>query len=376
MNKLSAVEAERVISILDEAIFKMNILSKISVDVDGGLMNRMNLGGYEEVCQALSQQWKVENDHRLSSTSRSTNDLSATNDIEVANRITSSTRRLCREIAGSPGASDLIFGSHRRSVPPPPEVQSFVTYISQLKDIMYRKLSTTVEEETLNRNLLYDLTERERQMSENRDVLREQLESERGEKEKVTLSLEQTIRKLETELNNSTQANKNYLEALAKEMEETLERSSVEHMSRMKKLEESLESLEKKLMEETETNHERELKKRKEKSKLEAAVASKVREYDTDMLSLQRSMEDMQSKMEDETIEYRNLREYFDKLDEDSSRRLEEERILAAVRDREQKALDVMAKAATYFQAVVRGRRARMDTAKMKKGKKGKKGKK
>ncbi len=91
-----------------------------------------------------------------------------------------------------------------------PEVQSeeftkFIHYLIELKEHMYSRLTTTVEDEAANRNILHDLTEKERHLEESKDALQSKLDEVREEKERVIFGLDQTMRKLQLELQDITQ---------------------------------------------------------------------------------------------------------------------------------------------------------------------------
>ena len=58
-----------------------------------------------------------------------------------------------------------------------------------------------MEDEAANRTMLHDLTERERQFEDSREILQTKLNELRLEKGEVSMSLDQTLRKLENELN-------------------------------------------------------------------------------------------------------------------------------------------------------------------------------
>jgi uncharacterized protein Yka (UPF0111/DUF47 family) len=89
-------------------------------------------------------------------------------------------------------------------------------------------------------------------------------------------------------------------------------------------------------------------------------------------------LEEIQQVFKNETIEYEQLQEYFDRIDEDLKRNKEEEEIITAVKHREAYADYLIHKYVTLIQKLARGRRARVEVSKMKskKGKKGGKGKK
>ena len=377
MNQLTAIEADRVVAILDETIEKLDMVSRIQADVDGTLVNRLNNQGLDSVSHVLSNQWKIEHDfHRFwANSNRSSTDLTAGNDTEINDRITANIKRVCREINNNPSSKDIILGTFKRATPPNREVAAFVEYLQSLKGVTLRRLRTTVEEDMANKNLLYELTEREREMSENKNMLVEQLEKERGEKEQEEAELEQQLLSLETELRTVTQANQSSSDQLEQELQETLATSLTSHEEKMKRLQDRVAGLEKQWREERDRNSELEHKKRKEKSKLESNLKEFLEAYDSTMLGMQNELDMIESKCEEEEAEFDRLKARFDLIDENLGRRAEEERILRAVRERNEAARGRLHTVATRVQAILRGKNVRMEMAKQQKGKKkGKKG--
>jgi len=119
---------------------------------------------------------------------------------------------------------------------------------------------------------------------------------------------------------------------------------------------------------------------RKEKSRMESALNNKIAQYDEDMSSRQKVLDELLSEYNVEYKEYLLLKEHFDKIDADISRNQEEERKIAMVQKRLTFGELIVFHAAAQIQKMYRGRQAREMVAKMKakskKGKKGKKGKK
>ena len=123
------------------------------------------------------------------------------------------------------------------------EFTKFIHYLNELKSHVHLKLTTTVEEEAANRTLLHDLTEKERQTEESRDALQSQLAEIREEKERVTFGLDQTLRKLQVELQDLNQSNRVEMEAVQKDMNEAVNKATADHELRMKQLQDQVSAL-------------------------------------------------------------------------------------------------------------------------------------
>ena len=143
----------------------------------------------------------------------------------------------------------------------------------------------------------------------------------------------------------------------------------------MRQLQDQLDSLERQSNEVTDRNKDEELRLRKEKSRAEHSLASKIASYDEDMEVRRKELEELTQAFSADLKEYEMLREYFDKIDANLARESEENFILDAVIRREAFAVKIFFMAANKIQNIARGRQARARVNAMKsKGKKGKGG--
>eukprot|EP00595_Chromulina_sp_UTEXLB2642_P003049 CAMPEP_0196762926 /NCGR_PEP_ID=MMETSP1095-20130614/3102_1 /TAXON_ID=96789 ORGANISM="Chromulina nebulosa, Strain UTEXLB2642" /NCGR_SAMPLE_ID=MMETSP1095 /ASSEMBLY_ACC=CAM_ASM_000446 /LENGTH=246 /DNA_ID=CAMNT_0042115085 /DNA_START=394 /DNA_END=1134 /DNA_ORIENTATION=- len=239
-------------------------------------------------------------------------------------------------------------------------------------------MTTTVEDEANHRSLLHELTERERHLEESREALQKKLDEVIEEKDKVTFTLDQTLRKLRTEKEDITQFNAIELDSINKEMTDTIAKAKETHIASMKQLHEQVEAMEKQLAEVADRNSEEEMKLRKEKTRAETALASKISLYDHDMSSKRQLFKELEDNYNKELAEYAILKKHFDEVNENEDRINRENAILTAVHNR--KLLGIFAiqtTASTIIQRYMRGKLARLAYYKLRKGrKKGKKGKK
>ena len=362
MNTLTGIEAERVAQILKYASDRLVVLSY--------LPNYREEEFYEELDSEvlkglLNRQWATEENFM------SIRDGLSAAEISLQKKMHKCSRATCRALSSDRGALQSLMNR--------PEQQSedftkFVRYLNDLRSHMKTRMTTTVEDEAANRNMLHDLTEKERQAEESREALQSKLNEVRDQKEHVTFGLDQILRKLRLELSDLTQQNKVELENVQKETVEAISKATSDHELRMRQLQDSVDNMEKNLNETVEKNREVELRLRKEKARHERELNAKILAYDTDMEQRRQSFEQLQKDFKDESTEYAVLKEYFDKIDADLGRESEEERILAAVKAREDFAARYIHNACTKLQSLTRGKISRAEVAKLKsKKKKGKK---
>lgn len=382
MNTLTAIEAERVVQILRYASDRLQILSSLPLHRDDNLLCDIQ---NPAVTSVLEKQWLIE--EQLRNSFEITNNEIGGKDIALLKKMHKSSRNTCRNLIAERNAFNLLISSYQPETMREGEgdggdtsMSYFIKYLNELKQQIHQKLITTVEDEAANRTQLHDLGEKERQTEESRDALQTKLNEIRDEKDKVTFTLDQTLRKLQYELQDLTQANKIETDAVNREMSEAISKANSDHELRMKQLTDQVEGLERQLNDIMEKNKEEESRLRKEKSRSEVALSARITQYDEDMLARQDTIARLEMLYEKELKEYVILKEYFDKIDADLGRQREEEEIIEAVVRRHDFAMGVMLRAVIKIQSSIRAKLARVEVeklrAKSKKGKKGKKGKK
>lgn len=367
---MTGIEAERVSQILRHATDRLQILSHIPNTYDDVAVAEISSPA---ILGSLERMWTAE--EQLKDIGELAGSTEGGKEISILKHAHRATRSACRNLLADRDSLQVLMGR--------PETQSeefakFIRYMIELKSHVYTRLTTTVEDEGANRTILHDLTERERHLEESKDALQAKLNEVREEKEHVIFDLDQTLRKLQYELQDITQHNAIELDSVQKEMSDAISKATTDHELRMRQLQDQVDGMERQTVEVMEKNREEEQRLRKEKNRSESALNSKIAQYDEDMSSRQRAYEDIAAAFAKESADYAVLKEYFDKVDADIGRTSEESRILAAVKRRADFGQRVLFMAAAYIQKMVRARQARAFVAKLmaKKKKKGKGGKK
>jgi chromosome segregation ATPase len=368
MNTLTGIEADRVNQIIKHAIDRLQILSYIPTSWDDDIFSEISC---QPVLNSLEKQWLSEEQLKQFYNGGSTGE--GGKEIEATKQCHRATRSTCRNLVADRPSLQVLMSR--------PELQSedfprFIKYLVELKNQVHTRLTTTVEDEAANRSILHDLTERERRMEESRDALQAKLNEVREEKEHMSFNLDQTLRKLQLELQDITQHNSMELESVQREMTDAIGKATADHELRMRQLQDQLDSMERQTNECMDRNRDEEQKMRKEKSRSEIALASKISQYDEDMKERDSQLNEIKSSLSIEEKEYQILKVYFEKIDADLNRDKEEERIIRAVVRREEFGKRVLYLAARKIQCIARGRQGRAIVAKLKSKKGGKKGKK
>jgi DNA repair exonuclease SbcCD ATPase subunit len=203
MNTLTGIEAERVNQILMHATDRLQVLSYIPISWDEEIVLDMKC---PPVVNALEKLWMSEEQLKELDSAVGSSYASG-QDIALIKETHKAARAACRNFLADRASLQIVMSR--------PEFQSddftkFINYLNELRSHILQRLTTTVEDEAANRTMLHDLTERERQYEESRDVLQLKLNELREEKEHVIHGLDQTLRKLQNELQEITQVFSTY----------------------------------------------------------------------------------------------------------------------------------------------------------------------
>ena len=373
MNTLTGIEADRVHMIMRHAIDRLQVLSYVPTSWDENILSELNC---QAVITALEKSWSAEEQLRALAEGDGMGGGGGGKDITLSKIAAKATRSTCRNLQADRESLQVIMS--RPEAQPTEAMSQLLKYLTELTNQVHTRMTTTVEDEAANRALLHDLTEKERLMEETRDVVQVKLTEVIEEKESVTFQLDQTLRKLELELQDITLHNKHELDNVQREMTDAIAKATSDHDLRMRQLQSSLDQTERGLVELMERNREEEQRMRKEKNRSEAALNAKIAQYDEDMTSRQKVLTETRAAFAAESAELARLKEHFDRIDADLALAREEEEILAAVARRANLGRRVMDGFAIRIQKIARGRIGRAIVAKLKpKGKGGaKKGKK
>lgn len=195
MNTLTGIEAERVNQILKHAIDRLQILSFIPTSWDDNTVVDVKC---TTVLSSLEKLWMCE--EQLKDIDMSMG-ATGVKDIAIFKQAHRACRATCRNFIAD---KESLFTIMSRPESQSEDFSRFLQYLNELRTQVMNKLSTTVEDEASNRNLLHELTEKERKGEESRDMLQSQLAELRDEKAQVCSSLDTILRKLQHELHEIT----------------------------------------------------------------------------------------------------------------------------------------------------------------------------
>jgi DNA repair exonuclease SbcCD ATPase subunit len=374
-NKLSSVEGQRVMQVLEETTeatrlvscitpamrsFREDVADLVGQDVTALLMGHIDL--LEDYNDSLNQ---------CGGNARSKEML------DITLRVQDSVRTLSRLPSKYPLLVDkLMVLAMDQGLPQ--MIERCVHTFEGLKHLTFQKLITTVEEENSRHNFLSGIERKEQQKQKERKDLETKLKTEKDSRQKEVKRLTDQRDKLMAEIDDINSTNANEVQNLENSTRDQEEQNTKDHNAAVERLTKERDSQKKKLEEMVAKNLTDEKDLRGRKQSFYSQVTKCIEEYDTVMTEKKTQHERRQKMHEDDLRQIQEYVEYFEELEKEKAAREELERIEAEKRAAAEAAMKVFHDAAAKIQALFRGLKCRKpDWGKEpEKGKKGKKKKK
>jgi len=380
--KLTNVEAQRIMAILSETYSKIQLLANVPLLRRVPKFDAFREEVGPEVTQVLDEQVLLEQQYKWVSMPLHEQQQDpgfdgdqALPDFETLDdELRHSTRVVCRMLREAPGIAVQLkdLGDHE----PGAMMRRFLSTCLELKSQTFQKLSTSVEEEKSKEDWFLEISAREEKASQTLRQLQKEIKSEKNERERQVSARNETIQKLREELElikTSTLAEERQLAAETKASEEA---DMMGFTTKETALSDELRRYVDELKNKRASNKETEESLRKKKVKYEGEAAAWISKYDADMEEKDREISALRLIYEEERKELTRLETYFNKLMAERDAALAEERKKAEERARQQAQMATLSKSATMLQKIWRGKQARREMDKKKGGGKGGKGKK
>ncbi|XP_013381737.1 IQ domain-containing protein D [Lingula anatina] len=292
----------------------------------------------------------------------------------VEKQLRHSVKNILRSLATNPGAARAI---QELKVERPQHVSTMMQALSELRDIIMEKLLTTPVEEQEKKQYLTQVTHQERQNA----VLIEQLEGELNvaleDKDAEVKKKNDVIRRLQADLHQIEKFSDEHIKRTKSEAEKQESADQKNSEGKQAKLQQEVSTLRTQLQNLISEHKESEQNLRGKKFKLETEVENWIQRYDTDMGDRQSQFEEMDTRYTEEKKQLHELEERFTTLETEYKQIQEERRIAREKREAAEREMQMMIKGATTIQAFWRSYKVRKALKSKKKGKgKGKKGKK
>ncbi|XP_063171635.1 dynein regulatory complex protein 10 [Candoia aspera] len=383
-SKLTTVETKRIITVLDETIFKVELVSVFShvtehldelstvlgPDLTGAFREHLRLSN---ILEATFSHMKEE-DVLYMGASKGTFFGTGT-DGHLALQIQglkSSVRNIVRLLyANTIACQTLRDLAHTRD----PVVSKFIKGISKLREFLFEQLLTTPIEEKEKKRFLHETSQREKKNTETVASLEDELTAAIQNRDEEISKKNTTIKDLKSHLHNLAKFSENQIQRTRTEAEKQHKGEMRSSQAKCTKLQQELHQLRAQFNALVAENRESELNLRKKKYKVEMEIENWVQKYDMEMIEKQEEIEEIEEVYVVEKQQLAELREKYTRLDEEYSQIVEERRIKQEHREKADKELAILARAATLIQALWKGYLVRsLLRSKRKKKGKGKKG--
>lgn len=357
-------------AVLGETLDRLNYLSYVPSQPAWMIIEELQESGSSDISGMLQKQWQLEEGNQV------VDDVRGDKKPDFEKQVHASTRTLCRALRSKTNAVETLV--HSSTQERSPAFLACVKALSELTKVTFDKLSTTVEDETSQKTILRDVSDREKNAEEERSTLQGALDMERKDKERNCAQLEKKLQKLKNELREISENTKVEEKLIEQEQNERMEKANEEHTGKVATLTSKIDKLTKETKDSADQNHTDEQALRKKTNKHVQEVVGCVEKYDTDMGERETRAVDLEELFGKEKIKLKELEEHFNKVDAENSRISEEKRILDEIKAKEDHAQKILGDAATMIQKQMRRYLAEKEFKKLKKakGKKGKKGKK
>ncbi|XP_033106931.1 dynein regulatory complex protein 10-like [Anneissia japonica] len=249
---------------------------------------------------------------------------------------------------------------------------AMITYLIELKEFILEKLLTTPLEEEEKKKYVTEITVRERKNAEVIKKLEAELQTAVDEKDEEITKRNDEIRKLKGDLHQIEKFSEEHIRRTKTEAEKQQQADMKNSEGKQSKLTAELQALKTQQTNLIAEHRKSELALRKRKYKIETEVENWIQKYDQDMGERQDEYEDVDAVYTEEKSQLNELEERFKTLETEYTTIVEERRIAKEKKEREERELSLMIKAATVVQAFWRSYKCRKALKAKNKKKKGK----
>nr|XP_008270499.2 dynein regulatory complex protein 10 isoform X1 [Oryctolagus cuniculus] len=372
-SKLTTIEAKRIMSVLDETIYKVELVTLLSYVASNpeamegmlgeGIMTAIRQ--HEDLCELL-----LETTHRLQERERQLQEEEETEEegwvrdrrfslrlqkaslLPLMQQVRDSTKDSLRLLLGSPQASSFLqMQTQGRSA----EAQSFIDSLIELRGFLFEKLLTSPMEAREKAQFIQDVSRRNRRNQEMIDILENELavgmKRRKAEVEKENF----VIQELKNHLHQVLKFSENNLARTKQEAEKQQKADARASQARLAKIQQDILLLRTQFNNLVMENREAEQALRKKKYKVETEVENWIQKYDTEMSEKQEEYEDLEVIHKEEKAQLEELRRKHDVLVEEFAQIRTEREINSKKRMEAEQEMVRMARAATLIQAVWKG---------------------
>ncbi|XP_045699945.1 dynein regulatory complex protein 10 [Phyllostomus hastatus] len=392
--KLTTIETKRIMSVLDETIHKVQLVTLLSYvtsdseDLEGmlGKDTARAVREHKDLCKDLldrvsflqEEQRRVREEEfedepwireHLLSLEQQKSHLPP-----LMEQIKASTRDVLRLLLSNPQAAGLL---QMRTVARSAGAQTFIDSLVELRGFLFEKLLTGPMEARDKAQFLQDVTKQNRSNQEAIDALEEELAARLKDRNAEVEKENAEIQELKHQLHQVLKFSENSLYRTKREAEKQQKADFRASQARVAKIQQDILQLRSQFHNLTMENREAEQALRKKKYKVETEIENWIQKYDSEMGEKQEEYEELDIIHKEERAQLDELKQRHDVLVEEFAQIREEREINSKKRMEDEQELMRMVRAATLIQAVWKGYlvRSMLKSKKKKRGKGKAKGK-
>lgn len=374
------VDVQRILAIMDELKEKLTFLSVATPQVLAGLQTEDGQATQDilgpELMRQFDQQIRLEELYQVATTA-SDESFGAAEDSEEAQRdqkiLAKSTLELCRRMRAVPNIYAELKAIQDQK---PGQVINFMKTLAAMQELTNKRLTTTVEEERSRQELLSHYQSRANEAQKRLQQLNMDLGLVRSESEKQQNNRQDVLTKLKAELFSVRESSLDHMNQLRTHYETRMTEHQEAFDAKREDLEKKIAALKEANAKARAASQDAEKDKKKQTKRYETEVDEKIRLYDKDVKEMAYILSDHQEGFKQEQRQLNELREHFEKVDDEKACIAAEEAITQARQAKLEAERDRCMKSAALVQAYWRGIIERERYTQMKKTKKKKGGKK
>jgi len=241
------------------------------------------------------------------------------------------TLELCRKMRG---VSNIVQELRNFQETRPGAVIQFLKTLADMQELTLKRLTTTVEEERSRQELLEHYKSREQEASKRRQQLEKDLNHIRRECERAQSQRTEILTKLKADLLDVKDSKLDRMSQLRNRYETRMREQQEAFTVKKDELEKKINALKDSNQKLRANSQEEELAKKKTAKRYEMDVESVIKQYDTTVKEMAYTLGECQDQYKKEQKQLIELREHFEKVDEEKACINAEEAVAEARRNK------------------------------------------
>jgi len=337
-SKPTNIDAQRILAIMDELKEKLTYLSVATPQVLTGLQNEEGQATVDilgpELMKQFAEQTRLEELYVVANSAAEGAFGHGEDNEDVREDVKSlqkNTLELCRKMRG---VSNIVQELRNFQETRPGAVIQFLKTLADMQELTLKRLTTTVEEERSRQELLEHYKSREQEASKRRQQLEKDLNHIRRECERAQSQRTEILTKLKADLLDVKDSKLDRMSQLRNRYETRMREQQEAFTVKKDELEKKINALKDSNQKLRANSQEEELAKKKTAKRYEMDVESVIKQYDTTVKEMAYTLGECQDQYKKEQKQLIELREHFEKVDEEKACINAEEAVAEARRNK------------------------------------------